>query len=451
MLDGNIVAGALGILLKASVPALAVIIVLSLKGHWPAAARSLLLRGAIAAILLIALLAPLAPSWRLPFGLALPPVSSSGHTVGLPGVSNGMNERPGAATGLSWLHYAWLVGVVVASARFGRGLIGLYRTIGKATVIPDNIIAGSLSCLDVDRHLRGKVQFLESHRTAVPFVAGIVSPIVILPSVWRAWPSERLKMVLEHECAHIRRRDVLWAYLANIAVALHWFNPLIWIVRRRLLREAERACDDWVLATGTPARDYATHLLMTVRDIRLTRDFSIVASALNNNCELKGRIMSILSDRHRVLSLGRSAKLLVAGVTVLSVVSLAGLSLQAGEPASDADMQAEQAKGDSPEPEEFVAVDVMPEMVQQTSPEYPTKLKEAGVEGWVYVQALVAKTGEVTDVRVRKSSGQELFEDAALKSAWGCKYKPATRGEHPVACWVTYRIEFVLDNDKSAG
>ena len=82
-----------------------------------------------------------------------------------------------------------------------------------------------------------------------------------IPVSARQWSGEQLRSVLLHELAHIKRRDTLVQLLAQVACALHWFNPLVWFAAWRLHVERERACDDLVLAQGVRASAYAEHLL----------------------------------------------------------------------------------------------------------------------------------------------------------------------------------------------
>ncbi len=99
-----------------------------------------------------------------------------------------------------------------------------------------------------------------------------------------------------------------------------------------------------------------------------------------------------------------------------------------------------------PAPDEFVPVEIYPEMIHQAPLEYPRLAKQAGITGDVWVQALVDKDGNVRDARVGKSSGTVSLDEAAVKQAMQCKYKPGIQNGRPIACWVTYKVEFTLDN-----
>lgn len=94
---------------------------------------------------------------------------------------------------------------------------------------------------------------------------------------------------------------------------------------------------------------------------------------------------------------------------------------------------------------EFVAAEVQPEMIKEVKPEYPRLAKQAGIEGTVWVMALVDKDGNVRDAKLAKSSGTPSLDDAAVKAAPLCKYKPAIQNGRPVACWVTYPCRFNLN------
>ena len=129
---------------------------------------------------------------------------------------------------------------------------------------------------------------------------------------------------------------------------------------------------------------------------------------------------------------------------VLVALSLASCSTWFGVLESDApDVKVEEEY--LPEPDEFVPVEVIPEMVYRAEPVYPPQAIQNGWEGVVCVQALVDKNGVVRDAQVNKSSGFPCLDEAAVEAAYLCRYTPAIQNGRPVACWVSYRVEFVLD------
>ena len=97
-----------------------------------------------------------------------------------------------------------------------------------------------------------------------------------------------------------------------------------------------------------------------------------------------------------------------------------------------------------PEMDQFVPVEIMPEMIHHVQPEYPRMAEQVGLEGRVWIKALVYKDGSVKDAVVYKSSGTPALDEAALAVASLNKFKPAIQNGKPVSIWVTYQVDFVL-------
>ncbi len=97
-----------------------------------------------------------------------------------------------------------------------------------------------------------------------PALVGLRQPKILLPSDWSARFTDRsLRHVLLHELLHIRHRDLLWNWIATAVQALHWFNPLVWLVVSRFQADRELRCDAGALAILAPAErlDYGRTLL----------------------------------------------------------------------------------------------------------------------------------------------------------------------------------------------
>ena len=122
---------------------------------------------------------------------------------------------------------------------------------------------------------------------------GVFRAAVLLPVEADGWSEECRRIVLLHELAHVKRRDVLTQLLARIAFAMYWFNPLVWWASNRLRVERELACDNQVLRLGTRATDYADFLIEIAATLNLGR--SSLESAGMASSHLEGRVRAILN------------------------------------------------------------------------------------------------------------------------------------------------------------
>nr|MBN2278882.1 energy transducer TonB [candidate division Zixibacteria bacterium] len=94
-------------------------------------------------------------------------------------------------------------------------------------------------------------------------------------------------------------------------------------------------------------------------------------------------------------------------------------------------------------------VEQLPVMIYEEPPDYPRPARMAGIEGMVWIKALVDKNGNVIEAVVFKSSGTRAgLDEAARQAAFECKYKPAIQNGYPVPVWVTYKVEFRLRDSR---
>ena len=95
-----------------------------------------------------------------------------------------------------------------------------------------------------------------------------------------------------------------------------------------------------------------------------------------------------------------------------------------------------------PQMGEFVPREEDPVAVDLPKPVYPEIARRAGIEGVVFIQILIDRTGKVRDVQVTK--GPEMFYEAAREAAWRSVWRPAIQNKKPVAVWVAMPIRFML-------
>jgi hypothetical protein len=168
--------------------------------------------------------------------------------------------------------------------------------------------------------LRGHVRLMLAGPGFVPSATGLFHRTVLLPEEALRWTREQRRLVLLHELGHFRRGD-LWTHsLGQIACAVHWFNPFVWMLHRHLALEREFACDALVVSRGAAPEDYAALLWemgVAAQRPRLPAA-AYLAMAAPGGGKLEQRVRRILAPvRDRGLWLRVADSLLCAGGSLL--------------------------------------------------------------------------------------------------------------------------------------
>jgi HEAT repeat protein/beta-lactamase regulating signal transducer with metallopeptidase domain len=252
------------------------------------------------------------------------PVRSDGVRLDVAGSSKAALPRS-AFTWTGWTlrsvaGAAWAGVALLLLLHVGMGRLFLALMARWATPVGDPAVEASFRRLLDASGVRRPVRLLWSRRARVPLTWGVMRPVILLPAEARVWEHERLKLVLHHELAHIRRLDDVTHLLAWLACSLHWFNPLVWWAAGRLRDESEHASDDLVLRGGARASVYARHLLAVVTAMG-PRSAPAGAVPLAQRSRFEGRLLAILDGgRARDRVHGPGAVALTAGTAALVVL-----------------------------------------------------------------------------------------------------------------------------------
>ena len=222
----------------------------------------------------------------------------------------------------------WAAGFAVSVFVMLAGLRRLSRLTNAATALDDErwlVLARELS---VELDLRRNVTLLQTGLPAMLGTWGWRRPRLLLPAGCEQWSTDRIRVVLGHELAHIRRADWAVQITADLVRAVFWYNPLFWIAGAQLRRSSEEACDNAVLDAGVPAADYATHLLDIARTCRPSPALAALVPMARRST-LEWRIAAMLNDTlARTRPTRRTLALVVA---VIVGVTLTTASFRANE------------------------------------------------------------------------------------------------------------------------
>lgn len=140
-----------------------------------------------------------------------------------------------------------------------------------------------------------RVDLAVSSQVDIPMLMGLLRPVVILPQNSPVLRDKELSVILRHELTHCKRGDVLYKWLVVLVTALHWFNPLVHWLGRRIALDCELSCDQAVLA-ALPQEErigYGELLLTLAAGRRLPA--GVTATTLcEEKRQLKTRIQGIL-------------------------------------------------------------------------------------------------------------------------------------------------------------
>ena len=248
------------LLLEAALRA-TVIAVVAAGVLWSLRVRAAAVRHRVWTVVMLAMLTlPLAVAWAPDVSLrVLPPTYSETSGAVAPtldsigtavAATEPANARLAELTPApSWNWRAWVVAIYLAGA----------------AILLARLAIGTVRVRLLAREAKVVNGVLTSSRIATPFTFGLLEPRILLPEGWERWSAARLAVVLEHERAHVARRDPLVQWLALLNRAFFWFHPLAWWIERHLAALAEEACDAAVLARGHSAADYSELLLDLAR------------------------------------------------------------------------------------------------------------------------------------------------------------------------------------------
>jgi beta-lactamase regulating signal transducer with metallopeptidase domain len=233
------------------------------------------------------------------------------------------------ASGAAILATIWLVGAALVLLRLAVGTWKVGQLARDGARVEDGVWLSLTQRLANRLGVTRPLILLRGEKLAVPVTWGIVYPAVLLPQDSDNWSEERRRFVLVHEMAHVKRFDALTQLLAQFAVALFWFDPLVWVAAHQMRVEREHACDDYVLRDGTTPSLYAGELLEMVRSIGTPRHDraapAFAALAMARRSEFEGRMLAILDPRLDRHTLPRRGTLMTATIVALLTLPLAAL------------------------------------------------------------------------------------------------------------------------------
>lgn len=226
---------------------------------------------------------------------------------------------PETAISITWI--IWLVGMITVAMYF-VGSYMYWRFAFQSSLPIQNAFVEQWQKTHSKPH---PVLVRQSDRIAAPLSYGIIHPVILMPKKTDWSNMEQLQYVLLHEYVHICRHDSILKLIAALALCVHWFNPLVWVMYILLQRDIELACDESVVRRFGEAskKTYANMLIdMEARKsglMPLCNNFSKNA--------IEERIIAIMKIKKTSVIAIMLSVILIVGVTVVFATSASATSV----------------------------------------------------------------------------------------------------------------------------
>jgi TonB family protein len=308
----------------------------ALRRH-SASARHWLLACALTCAVLVPALGRVVPHWTAPIDipwLAGRAADSSlvfGDASSASGIATGAAGDASSGPFFTWtstsaIGAVWLAGAVVGLAFLGIGLGQLASIVSSARPVSRGAWCEVLAELG-GGSLPTPVRLLHSTHPALLFTWGLRRPAIVLPESAPDWPAERIRAVLGHELAHVRRGDWAVQMAAGLLRCAYWVNPLVWLACHRLRQTGEQACDDAALGTGMAASDYAAHVLDVARMFsRVQYRSRLPVMMMVRPSRFERRVRAMLDSQVDHSPVSRRSALAIVAALALATIPIAGLA-----------------------------------------------------------------------------------------------------------------------------
>ncbi len=234
------------------------------------------------------------------------------------------------------LMLAWLLGVGGFVALTAREWIFAQR-LCRSSQSPSDELLANLCRAEASRLAIHRLPRIRLAPVDGPLLVGIWRPTIVLPQcAGELFDESELRLMLGHELAHLKRRDLLWNWLPTVVGWLLFFHPLVWLLKRGWFESQEAACDELLIQTQVVRPAEYGRLLLKLSTLwpSTPRTGLATAGVLGAYRNLERRILHMT----RVKSFSRKQVLIAAALLpLMAAVFVFPWRLVAQQPAVKAD------------------------------------------------------------------------------------------------------------------
>lgn len=243
------------------------------------------------------------PAINAPGNILAPAVDLEKNHEAVNSPAENLTTPPLQEIGALLTNHIWLVWLVVALALLIRKVTiyqGFIRYINAGlTPVSDIEFLDRLSIITEQTGIKKPIELCVNPLVSSPLLIGFFHPCIVLPSVDIL--EKDFRYIVLHELTHYKRWDMFYKWLVQITVCLHWFNPLVHLMSREIIKACEFSCDEAVLAKmgSGNAQDYGKTLLDAMAAVGKYKENLGAVTLSENKQLLKERMSAIMNYKKK--------------------------------------------------------------------------------------------------------------------------------------------------------
>ena len=208
----------------------------------------------------------------------------------------------------------WLTGAAASMGWFTLSYVRFRRTLRETNLPPQPEDQRVLN----DFCPQERLALWCNPTVPTPMLVGFLRPVILLPrlSYVDQGREEELRCILRHELTHYRRQDILYKWAVAAVTSLHWFNPLMILIRREIARACELACDEGAVKGMDPDQRKAySHTLLALATEQPRPAPALTTAWTPEMKRLRERLLSVLGHRKTTRAMVTLALVLAVTLT----------------------------------------------------------------------------------------------------------------------------------------
>jgi beta-lactamase regulating signal transducer with metallopeptidase domain len=217
-------------------------------------------------------------------------------------IQAGNETRVAVAYRIAWWQIAatvWLAGVIIS---FACHAIKHYRFVKMTRRWSWNITDAQaltlFASLKKEMGIARQIGLFVCQCVDSPMMIGFARPQIFLPTA--ELTRDELRFILKHELVHYKRKDLLYKYLVLAATAMHWFNPIVYLMAKAIDTLCELSCDaEVVRSTDTDTRQRYSETIIGVVKFQSKLRTALSTNFYGGKKDMKNRISSIMDTSRK--------------------------------------------------------------------------------------------------------------------------------------------------------